>query len=76
ADFEQADYIIGMDQNNIADLNALNKNKDVTIRSLMSFVSGKEEEEIPDPYYTGDFDETERMVTEGVKALLAFITKK
>ncbi|MBC1377131.1 low molecular weight phosphotyrosine protein phosphatase [Listeria innocua] len=75
ADFEQADYIIGMDQNNIADLNALNKNKDVTIRSLMSFVSGKEEEEIPDPYYTGDFDETERMVTEGVKALLAFITK-
>ncbi|HHQ0825798.1 TPA: low molecular weight protein-tyrosine-phosphatase [Listeria innocua] len=76
ADFEQADYIIGMDQNNIADLNALNKNKDVTIRSLMSFVSGKEEEEIPDPYYTGDFDETERMVTEGVKAFLAFITKK
>ncbi|HCJ4490612.1 TPA: low molecular weight phosphotyrosine protein phosphatase [Listeria innocua] len=76
ADFEQADYIIGMDQNNIADLNALNKNKDVTIRSLMSFVSGKEEEEIPDPYYTGDFDETERMITEGVKALLAFITKK
>ncbi|HBM3472345.1 TPA: low molecular weight phosphotyrosine protein phosphatase [Listeria innocua] len=76
ADFEQADYIIGMDQNNIADLNALNKNKDVSIRSLMSFVSGKEEEEIPDPYYTGDFDETERMVTEGVKALLAFITKK
>ncbi|EPT8859466.1 TPA: low molecular weight phosphotyrosine protein phosphatase [Listeria innocua] len=76
ADFEQADYIIGMDQNNIADLNALNKNKDVTIRSLMSFVSGKEEEEIPDPYYTGDFDETERMVTEGVKALLTFITKK
>ncbi|CAC96168.1 low molecular weight phosphotyrosine protein phosphatase [Listeria innocua] len=76
ADFEQADYIIGMDQNNIADLNALNKNKDVTLRSLMSFVSGKEEEEIPDPYYTGDFDETERMVTEGVKALLAFITKK
>ncbi|EAF5667903.1 low molecular weight protein-tyrosine-phosphatase [Listeria innocua] len=76
ADFEQADYLIGMDQNNIADLNALNKNKDVTIRSLMSFVSGKEEEEIPDPYYTGDFDETERMVTEGVKALLAFITKK
>ncbi|MBC2129857.1 low molecular weight protein-tyrosine-phosphatase [Listeria innocua] len=76
ADFQQADYIVGMDQNNIADLNALNKNKDVTIRSLMSFVSGKEEEEIPDPYYTGDFDETERMVTEGVKALLAFITKK
>ncbi|EDO1158356.1 low molecular weight phosphotyrosine protein phosphatase [Listeria innocua] len=76
ADFEQADFIIGMDQNNIADLNALNKNKDVTLRSLMSFVSGKEEEEIPDPYYTGDFDETERMVTEGVKALLAFITKK
>ncbi|ARM72589.1 TPA_asm: low molecular weight phosphotyrosine protein phosphatase [Listeria monocytogenes] len=76
ADFKDADYIIGMDQNNLADLNALNNNSGVIIRSLMSFVPGQEEKDIPDPYYTGDFDETERMVTEGVKALLAFITKK
>ncbi|MBC6141768.1 low molecular weight phosphotyrosine protein phosphatase [Listeria welshimeri] len=75
-DFEEADYIIGMDQHNLADLNAINNNPDVIIRSLMSFVSGQENKDIPDPYYTGDFDETERMVTEGVKALLAFITKK
>ncbi|MHC5291577.1 low molecular weight protein-tyrosine-phosphatase [Listeria welshimeri] len=75
-DFEGADYIIGMDQHNLADLNAINNNPDVIIRSLMSFVSGQENKDIPDPYYTGDFDETERMVTEGVKALLAFITKK
>lgn len=75
-DFEEADYIIGMDQHNLADLNAINNNPNVIIRSLMSFVSGQENKDIPDPYYTGDFDETERMVTEGVKALLAFITKK
>ncbi|MCE8383714.1 low molecular weight phosphotyrosine protein phosphatase [Listeria monocytogenes] len=76
ADFKEADFIIGMDQQNLADLNALNNNPDVIIRSLMSFVSGQEDKDIPDPYYTGDFDETERMVTEGVKALLTYITKK
>ncbi|EAD5402930.1 low molecular weight phosphotyrosine protein phosphatase [Listeria monocytogenes] len=75
-DFNEADFIIGMDQQNLADLNALNNNSDVIVRSLMSFVPGQEDKDIPDPYYTGDFDETERMVTEGVKALLAYITKK
>ncbi|EAC9077102.1 low molecular weight phosphotyrosine protein phosphatase [Listeria monocytogenes] len=75
-DFNEADFIIGMDQQNLADLNALNNNPDVIVRSLMSFVPGQEDKDIPDPYYTGDFDETERMVTEGVKALLAYITKK
>ncbi|MBC2249025.1 low molecular weight phosphotyrosine protein phosphatase [Listeria sp. FSL L7-0123] len=76
ADFNEADFIIGMDQQNLADLNALNSNPNVVIRSLMSFVPGQEDKDIPDPYYTGDFDETERMVTEGVKALLAYITQK
>ncbi|EAD7631692.1 low molecular weight phosphotyrosine protein phosphatase [Listeria monocytogenes] len=75
-DFNEADFIIGMDQQNLADLNTLNNNPDVIVRSLMSFVPGQEDKDIPDPYYTGDFDETERMVTEGVKALLAYITKK
>ncbi|MBE8365896.1 low molecular weight phosphotyrosine protein phosphatase, partial [Leptospira borgpetersenii serovar Balcanica] len=35
-----------------------------------------QEKDSPDPYYTGDCDEIERMVTEGVKALLTYITKK
>lgn len=75
-DFAEADFIIGMDQQNISDLKALTNNSKATIRSLMSFVLGEEEKEIPDPYYTGDFKETEQMVTAGVKALLEYITKQ
>lgn len=75
-DFAEADFIIGMDQQNISDLKALANNSKATIRSLMSFVLGEEEKEIPDPYYTGDFKETEQMVTAGVKALLEYITKQ
>ncbi len=52
-DFNEADFIIGMDQQNLADLNALNNNPDVIVRSLMSFVPGQEDKDIPDPYYTG-----------------------
>ncbi|AHI55437.1 low molecular weight protein-tyrosine-phosphatase [Listeria ivanovii] len=76
ADFAEADFIIGMDQQNLSDLEALATNSAATIRSLMSFVPGQEEKDIPDPYYTGDFDETEQMITAGVNALLAYITKQ
>lgn len=65
-----------MDQQNLSDLEALATNSAATIRSLMSFVPGQEEKDIPDPYYTGDFDETEQMITAGVNALLAYITKQ
>ncbi|MBC1539001.1 low molecular weight protein-tyrosine-phosphatase [Listeria seeligeri] len=75
-DFEEADFIIGMDQQNLSDLRSLANDSSATIRSLMSFVPGQEDKDIPDPYYTGDFNETEQMVTAGVKALFKFITKK
>ncbi|MBC1727825.1 low molecular weight phosphotyrosine protein phosphatase [Listeria seeligeri] len=75
-DFAEADFIIGMDQQNLSDLRSLANDSNVTIRSLMSFVPGQEDKDIPDPYYTGDFNETEQMVTAGVKALFKFITKK
>ncbi|MBC1424525.1 low molecular weight phosphotyrosine protein phosphatase [Listeria seeligeri] len=75
-DFAEADFIIGMDQQNLSDLRSLANDSNATIRSLMSFVPGQEDKDIPDPYYTGDFNETEQMVTAGVKALFRFITKK
>ncbi|MBC1428836.1 low molecular weight protein-tyrosine-phosphatase [Listeria seeligeri] len=75
-DFAEADFIIGMDQQNLSDLRSLANDSNATIRSLMSFVPGQEDKDIPDPYYTGDFNETEQMVTAGVKALFKFITKK
>lgn len=75
ADFENNDYIIGMDAENMADLKTF-PNKTSVVRSLMSYVPGKEEQSIPDPYYTGNFAETERLVSEGCHFLLAAIKKE
>lgn len=55
-DFLSADYIIGMDDANITDIEALrDPESQAEIRKLMDYVSNPEKPNIPDPYYTGDF---------------------
>lgn len=77
ADFETADYIIGMDESNVEDIYALGgTNSSALIYKLMDFVPNCDRSSIPDPYYTGDFDETERLVSAGTKGLLQTIREK
>lgn len=62
-DFYEADWIIGMDQQNIKDL--LEKAPAGTegkVHLLMSVVPGQENTAVPDPYYTGDFNETYQLI--------------
>ncbi|MBY4990498.1 low molecular weight phosphotyrosine protein phosphatase [Streptococcus suis] len=58
-DFEEFDVIIGMDSNNVRDLQKMApahaQNK------IFQFA----EKSVPDPWYTGDFQETYRMVKQG-----------
>lgn len=61
ADFEQFDIIIGMDHNNVLDL------KKMAPDSAKSKIFQFAEKSVPDPWYTGNFDETYAMVTEGCK---------
>lgn len=72
ADYEQFDYIIGMDTENIQNLNRMLKgDPDGKVYKLLSFAgSGKD---IADPWYTGNFDETYRDVTEGCDGFLAYL---
>lgn len=73
-DYLTADYIIGMDDNNLSDIEDLrDPASHAVIRKLMDFVLNPEKANIPDPYYTGDFEETERLITAGVKGLLETI---
>lgn len=74
ADFTENDYVIGMDAENMADLESFDQGE-ATVKSLMSFVPDKQEASVPDPYYTGNFDETERLVSEGCHYLLETIKK-
>jgi protein-tyrosine phosphatase len=76
-DFVDFAYIIAMDDQNIKDLkNEYEENDDIVVSKLMDFVKGPEVVNVPDPYYTGDFDYTYKLVTNGVENLLAHIRDK
>lgn len=55
ADFDEFDYIIGMDYNNIADLKARAKTKEQEekIFAMCSWCASHDHDEVPDPYYGG-----------------------
>lgn len=72
SDYDNYDYIIGMDSKNISNLKKLFDNdKDNKIFMLLDFT--KRKGDIADPWYTGNFDVTYDDVYEGCQALLDFI---
>ncbi|KXT78763.1 low molecular weight protein-tyrosine-phosphatase [Streptococcus sp. DD13] len=58
-DFSHFDYIIGMDQSNLRDL------KQMAPQSLHHKIYAFSEQDIPDPWYTGDFQETYDLIVQG-----------
>ncbi|WP_316244944.1 low molecular weight protein-tyrosine-phosphatase [Oceanobacillus jeddahense] len=75
-DYKQFDYMVAMDQNNFSALTRSNNHEGTVIVKLMEFVEDIEEDDIPDPYYTGDFYQTYRLVSEGCHGLLQFLKEK
>lgn len=76
-DWHDFTYIIAMDDQNIKDLlNEFDEESQVNVAKLMDFVDGAEEVNVPDPYYTGDFDYTYKLVSNGCQRLLEYIGDK
>ncbi|RAL26640.1 low molecular weight protein-tyrosine-phosphatase [Thermoflavimicrobium daqui] len=75
-DFDQFDYIIGMDDKNIASLRQLQKQGKAKIYRFVDFTPDLEYEKVPDPWYTGDFNETYRLVEAGSHKLLQQIIEE
>jgi len=76
-DGQRFDYIIAMDDQNIKDLKQiLQGNYESKVAKLMDFVTNAKEENVPDPYYTGNFDYTYELVNEGTQNLLDYIVTK
>ncbi|WP_066368489.1 low molecular weight protein-tyrosine-phosphatase [Neobacillus fumarioli] len=74
-DFEKFDYIIGMDETNTKDIAKITgRPSHPKIIRLLDLTELKKD--VPDPYYTGDFEETYRLVSEGCRALLEKIRKE
>ena len=73
ADYEKYDYLIGMDDWNIRNIERIaGGDPEHKIYKLLSF-AGKNRD-IADPWYTGNFDATYADVLEGCTALLDKIT--
>lgn len=71
-DYENYDYLIGMDQSNIERmLRILGGDPDGKVKRLLSFT--KSPDDIADPWYTGDFEETYRDVLDGCRGLLEYL---
>ncbi|MDR6552730.1 protein-tyrosine phosphatase [Paenibacillus qinlingensis] len=81
-DFHQFTYIIAMDESNVVNLASfapelVGDTKHAAIHKLLEFSRNKPmTTDVPDPYYTGKFQEVYEMVVESCSRLLAFIVEK
>lgn len=73
-DFSEADLIIGMDQDNVEQLRqTAPAAAAVKIYLYLDIVPEMQGREIPDPYYTGDFSETYRLLQLGLPHWFSYI---
>ena len=69
SDYEKFDYIIGMDDYNIKNLNIISGgDKDGKISKLLDFTESPRD--VADPWYTGDFDKTYTDIFNGCTAFV------
>lgn len=73
SDGEKYDYIIGMEQRNVARIERI-IGKDKSICRLLDF--SQNPRDIADPWWTGNFDVTYDDIVEGCSALIDYIVKE
>ena len=72
SDYNNFDYIIGMDEWNMRNLNRMLKgDPDKKVYKFLTFAGS--DRDIADPWYTGDFDETYRDVVEGCEGFIKYL---
>ena len=73
-DLEKFEYIIGMDENNVRDIFEITGQlTSPKVFRLLDLTDHKKD--VPDPYYTGDFQETYDLIMDGCQALIDMIRK-
>ena len=74
-DYNNFDYIIGMDVWNLRNMNRITGgDPDGKIHLLLDY--SKHPRDIADPWYTGNFDDTYKDVVEGCKAFLEYLKQE
>ena len=75
SDYDNYDYLICMDKNNLRNLaRIVGEDTQNKISLLLDFTNRPAD--VADPWYTGDFETTLKDVEEGCKGLLDYILKK
>ncbi|MCW3060017.1 MAG: phosphotyrosine protein phosphatase [Capsulimonas sp.] len=74
-DLSEFDYIVTMDDQNLSNVSAMGEGR-AKVVSFLSFASHMGLTEVPDPYYTGNFEETYELVTAASEGLLAHIREE
>ncbi|MEK5643821.1 phosphotyrosine protein phosphatase [Paenibacillus rhizosphaerae] len=70
SDFETFDYIVCMDDSNAANLRKLPGGEQATVLKFMDLLPDHELREVPDPYYTGNFELVYELMDAGCQVLL------
>lgn len=74
-DYDNYDYFIGMDQDNVYSMKRIfGGDPENKVSMLLDYTSNPRE--VADPYWTGNFTATENDVTDGVNALYEFLRQK
>lgn len=75
-DLKQFDYIIAMDAENLGNLNRM-KGYDESgeINRLLDYIPESKVVDVPDPYFTGNFEEVYELVEDACEQLLTHIKK-
>lgn len=69
------DYIIAMDQSNVSELVRRGISRD-RVQLLTDYIPGRQGEDVPDPYYYGNFTGVFDLIEEGVTGLLEHIKER
>ncbi len=78
ADLNRADYLIAMDRSNLSDLKYVMRGHSPKGQTglLLQFADHSPTLDVPDPYYTGNFEHVYRLVEDGCRGLLAHIRQE
>lgn len=73
SDLSEFEYIVAMDHENVADISAMFGKR---VPRLLEYAPQGSPLDVPDPYYSGNFDRVYQLVLAGCRGLLADIRQK
>ena len=74
ADYDRFDYIVCMDSKNLRNMGYIAIDTQGKYSKLLDFTN--DAHDVADPWYSGDFETTEREIQEGCEALFEYILEK